>query len=213
MTEYSRMAKGKFISTGKAKVINLPFQPDFVEFINYTAAGTPANHGVPFAYWDANMGQGFAVEQVFNVTPVLTTDIVTTNGISTFSAGLALQYGPLVQHGGTPVSDFSISKANPAVVTTVGNHGLQTGDVIIFQNLSQTATTGMQQIAGIPFMVTVTGLTTFTIKWNTSGSNYTVFDTSSSTNNVGSYKKVLYPDLYFPGVKFIDRKSTRLNSS
>ncbi len=30
MTEYSRMAKGKFTSTGSAQVINLPFQPDAV---------------------------------------------------------------------------------------------------------------------------------------------------------------------------------------
>lgn len=203
MTEYSRMAKGKFTSTGNAKAINLPFVPDAVELYNYSASGTPANHGVPFAYWDVNMGQGFAIEEVFNATPVLTTDVVTVNGISTFQAGLSLQYGPIVQHGGSPVSDFSISKANPAVVTTVGNHGLATGDVIVFQNLAQTATTGMQQIAGIPFMVTVTGATTFTIKWNTNQSNYTAFDSSTSTNNVGSYKKVLYPALYFPGVDFV----------
>jgi hypothetical protein len=57
----------------------------------------------------------------------------------------------------------------------------------------------MQQIAGIPFMVTRTGATTFTINFNTNQSNFTAFNTSTSTNNVGSYKKVLYPDLYFPG--------------
>jgi len=49
MTEYSRMAKGKFTSTGNAQLVVLPFVPDFVEIINYTAAATPANHGVPFA--------------------------------------------------------------------------------------------------------------------------------------------------------------------
>ncbi len=213
MTEYSKMAKGRFTSTGFAQVINLPFQPDFVEFINYTASATPANHGVPFAKWDINMGQGFAVEQVFNVTPVLTTDVVTTNGISTFQAGLSLQYGPVVQHGGSPVSDFDISKAATAVVTTVGNHGLQTGDVIIFSNLYQTATTGMQQIAGIPFMVTRTGATTFTINWNTSGSNYTAFNTATSTNNLGSYKKVLYPALYFPGDNVISAVTTGVTTT
>ena len=76
MAEYSRIAKGRFTSTGGAQIVQLPFQPDYVEFVNYTAATTPAHHGVPFAKWDANMGQGFAVEQVFNVTPVLTSDIV-----------------------------------------------------------------------------------------------------------------------------------------
>jgi ubiquitin-activating enzyme E1-like protein len=201
MTEYSRIAKGRFTSTGAAQIINLPFRPDFVEIINYTAAATPANHGVPFAKWDVNMGQGFAVEEVFNATPVLTTDVVTTNGITSFSAGQLLQYGPTYQHTGS--TDFSISKANPAVVTTTTNHNLASGDVVIFGGLFQTSTTGMPQLDGIPFTVTVTGLTTFTIPWNTNQSNYTAFDSSTSTGNVGFFKKVLYPYLYFPGTTFI----------
>jgi len=200
MAEYSRIAKGHFTSTGFAKSVNLPFQPDAVQFWNYTLAGTAAtSQNVISGYWDVSMGQGFAIIQGYNATPALIYDTVTVNGISSFSAGLSLQYGPVVQHGGTPVSEFSISKASPAVVTTVGNHGLQTGDVIIFSNLAQSSTTGMNQIAGIPFMVTRTGATTFTINWDTSGSNYTAFNTATSTGNVGSYKKVLYPDLYFPG--------------
>lgn len=200
------MAKGSFTSTGAAKIINLPFQPDYVDFVNYSAAATPANHGVPFARWDVSMGQGFAVEQVFNATPVLTTDVVVANGISTFSAGLALQFGPVYQHTGS--TDFSISKANPATVTTTTNHGLASGDVVIFQNLLQTSTTGMQQIADMPFTVTVTGATTFTIPWNTNQTNYTAFNTATSTNNVGSYKKVLYPYLYAPGVAVISGITT-----
>lgn len=203
MTEYSRMAKGNFVSSGFAKVINLPFRPDFVELYNSTAIGTPAEHGVPFAWWDSSMGQGTAIEDVFDSSPALTTDVVSSNGISTFYAGLMLQYGPKQGHNLGSITEFSISKANPAVVTTVGDHGLQTGDVIVFQNLSQTATTGMQQIAGIPFMVTVTGATTFTICWNTNQSNYTAFNTATSTGNVGTYMKVLYPFLYFPGVSYI----------
>ena len=81
MAEYSRLAKGKFTSTGGAQVINLPFQPDYVEFINYTASATPANHGIPSAWWDSNMGQGFAVIDLFNATPVMTSDTVDVNGI------------------------------------------------------------------------------------------------------------------------------------
>ena len=38
MAEYSRIAKGSFVSTGASKVINLPFKPDYVEMWNYTAA-------------------------------------------------------------------------------------------------------------------------------------------------------------------------------
>lgn len=209
MAEYSRLAKGHFTSTGFSQIINLPFQPDRVEILNDTLANTNAtSQNIISAKWDVSMGQGFAVIQGYNATPALIYDVVSTNGISSFAAGTLLQYGAVVQHGGSPVSDFSITAANPAVITTVGNHGLQTGDVIIFSNLSQTSTTGMQQIAGIPFMVTRTAATTFSINWDASGSNYTAFNTATSTNNIGSYKKVLYPDLYFPGDKYVSSITT-----
>lgn len=190
MTEYSKMAKGKFTSTGGAQVINLPFQPDFVEMWNFTAAGTPAQNGVPYAFWDANMGQGFASAQYFNATPVLSTGNVTTNGISTFAAGQMLQFG-------TPLTVSTLTKASPAVVTTGSNHGLASGDVVIFEGLFETSTTGMPQINGIPFTVTVTGPTTFTIPWNTDQSNYTAI--SGASTGTPRVKKVLYPHLYFPG--------------
>lgn len=198
MTEYSRIAKGKFTSTGAAQLINLPFQPDYVEFVNYSAAATPANHGVPFAKWDVNMGQGFAVEQVFNATPVLTTDVVVANGISTFAAGQLLQYGTRIQISG-------ITKANPAVVTTGSAHGYASGDVVVFQGLYQSSTTGMPQICGMTFTVTVTGATTFTIPWNTNQSNYTALSASPTGAFV---KKVLYPYLYAPGETVISAITT-----
>ena len=147
MTEYSRIAKGKFTSTGGAQIVNLPFQPDYVQLINYTAAASGADDGVPMAWWDANMGQGFAVIDRFQAANQLTTDIVIANGISTFSAGLMLQYGAAYQHTGS--TDFSMTAASPSVVTTTTAHGLTSGDVIIFQDLYQTATTGMAQMAGM----------------------------------------------------------------
>jgi hypothetical protein len=209
MAEYSRLAKGKFTSTGFAQPITLPFQPDFVEMINYSVANAaPSANAVFKASWDSNMGQGFAVEETYNATPVLVADTVTTNGISTFSAGLSFQFGPINQHNGSPVSEFSMTAASPVVVTTVGNHGLQTGDVVIFSNLYQTSTTGMQQMAGIPFMITRTGATTFSVNWNAAGSNYTAFNTATSTGNIGSFKKLLYPNLYFPGDQIISAVTT-----
>lgn len=198
MSEYDKIARGNFVSTGNAQFINLPFQPNTIEMWNYTSFTTPAQHGVPYAYWDAAMGQGFAVEQVFNVTPVLSTDIVIANGFSTFSAGLMLQYGPKLQISG-------ITKANPAVVTTASAHGLTTGDVVILEGLFQSATTGMPQISLMPFVVTVTAPTTFTIPWNTNQSNYTALSGSPTGAFV---RKVLYPFLYEPGVAFITAITT-----
>jgi hypothetical protein len=199
MAEYSRIAKGSFVSSGTPKVITLPFQPSVVKLTNYTAYGAFAEHGIPSAVWEVtSMGQGTAA--VFlnsGATPTLITDRVLTGGISTFSAGLSLQYGPQVQIA-------SISKASPAVVTTAAPHGYSTGDVVVFQGLFQSPTTGMPQIAGIQFQITVTGATTFTIPWNTNQSNYTALAASPAGAFV---RKVLYPFLYLPGDNVISALS------
>ena len=199
MAEYSRVAKGSFISTGAQKAVYLPFVPDYVEFYNYSAANAaPTANAVVAARWDNAMGQGFALETaVYNATPVLVADTVTAGGISTFSAGQLLQYGAQVGISG-------ITKASPAVVTTATNHGYSTGDIVVFQGLYQSSTTGMPQICGIPFVVTVTGATTFTVPWNTNQSNYTALSGSPAGAFV---KKVLYPFLYAPGESVISALS------
>lgn len=200
MAEYSRLAKGSFTSTGGTQIVNLPFQPQTVEIWNYTVANAaPAANAVVSAYWDVQMGQGFALETgVYNATPVLVADSVIANGISTFSAGQLFQFGAQIQISG-------ITKANPAVVTTATAHGYASGDVVIMTGLYQSATTGMPQIAGMPFTVTVTAPTTFTIPWNTNQSNYTALSASPTGAFV---KKVLYPYLYAPGVNVITAITT-----
>jgi len=197
MAEYSRLAKGKFTSTGAAQVINLPFQPDFVKMWNYTT--TVVSQNVVSAVWDASMGQGFALQMGYNATPALIQDRVIANGISTFSAGQLLQFGSTFT-----VSD--VSKAAAAQVTTTAPHGYKSGDVVILEGLYQTSTTGMPQIVGIPFTVTVNGATTFTIPWNTNQSNYTVI--SGAATGTPRVKKLLYPNLYFPGQTVISAVTT-----
>lgn len=199
MTEYSRIAKGKttVLSAGGTGPINLPFQPDYVEFINYTAMDTPTATWVVKGYWDANMGQGFAAYDFYDTGPVYSTNVATTNGVSTFAAGLMLQYGASQQV-------VSISTASPASVVVTG-HGYVSGDVVIFEGLYQSASTGMPQIAGVPFTVTVIDANTFTIPWNTNQSNYTALSGSPSGATV---KKVLYPYLYQPGVTYISAITT-----
>ena len=212
MTEYSRMAKGQFTAGGTSKIINLPFQPDFVEVWNYTNIKTPATTKVTRAWWDVNF-----VDLVDNTNPTLVEGYgasaaaasfnrIATLGISTFSGGLALQYGPVYKHNSVASADFSIAVSGaggPTTVTTATAHGLVSGDVIMFEGLFQTATTGMPQLNGVPFTVTVTTTVAFTIPWDTSGSNYTAFNTATSTGNIGLWKKILYPYLYFPGTAFI----------
>lgn len=196
MTEYSRMAKGSFTSTGAAKVINLPFKPDYVELLNYTASAAFTDHRVLSAQWDVAMGQGFAITQVKNTT--YQTDSVITNGISTFSAGLLLQYGASQQV-------VASTKADPASFEVTG-HGYQTGDVVIFSGLYSTQyTAGMPQMDGIPFTITRTDANNFTVPWNSNQSAYTALAASPTGATV---KKVLYPYLYFPGTTVISAITT-----
>lgn len=191
MTEYSRMAKGTslVLASGGCAPVALPFQPDYVEFINYSAMDTPTATWIVKGYWDKNMGQGFAAYDFYDTGPVYSTNVATTNGVSTYAAGLSFQYGARQQV-------VSITKANPAVVTVTG-HGYSSGDVVVFQGLYQSSTTGMQQIAEIPFTITVIDANSFSIPFNTNQSNFTALSASPS----GAYvKKVLYPFLYAPGV-------------
>lgn len=205
MAPYSKQAKGHFTSTGGTQSIYLPFTPDRVKLYNYTTSFAGAAASVNLnAYWDVSMGQGFAIGQYYSSGSVMVTDVVTTNGISTFgplsstNSGLMLQYGAQIQISG-------ITKANPAVVTTASAHGYSSGQVVVFEGLYQSATTGMPQIAGIPFVITVTGTTTFTIPWNTNQSNYTALSASPTGAFV---RQVLYPWNYLPGQNVISAITT-----
>jgi hypothetical protein len=214
MAEYSRIATGQVVSNGSGQtLVVIPFIPNYIAIYNRTRA--VAGAGVTNAQWFSDMGQGSAFLSTFGtgvqfIAPVGGTSsgaLVSGTGFTTIQAGLSLQFGPVYQH--TASTDFSIAVsgaggAAPATtITTTTNHNLTTGNWIIFSNLYQTATTGMQQIAGIPFMVTVTGATTFTIFWDTSNAVYTAFNTATSLNNVGSFKQILYPVLYAPNVSWI----------
>lgn len=209
MAEYSRLASGTVVSSGNDTLVKLPFIPDFIEISNRSRA--VAGAGVTRAWWYKNMGQGAAFLDTFGtgdqfIAPfggISSGALISGTGFKTVYAGLALQYGPVYAHLSVALADFSITKAANAVITTTTAHNLVSGNVVIFSNLYQTATTGMQQLAGIPFVVTVTSATEFSICWDTSGSNYTVFNSATSLNNAGSFKKILYPALYVPGVSFI----------
>lgn len=198
MAEYSRLAKGHITSTGGQVAVVLPFTPDYVELVNYTALTTPTNNFVTNVWWDAQMGQGAAALMKFNATPVLTSATTTTNGISTFSGGLSFQYGAQQQIIGA-------TAANP-IVFNVTAHGYGVGDVVVFEGLYQSATTGMPQISGMPFVISAVGdADHFSVVWPGNGSNYTALSASPTGAFV---KKVLYPFLYAPGVAFIEAITT-----
>jgi len=85
-------------------------------------------------------------------------------------------------------------------VTTAAAHGLSPGQWVVFQNLYETATTGMQQLAGIPFQVQSANFTTtvFQVAWLGNASNLTAIDTAAT--GAAGFRQILYPTLYEPGV-------------
>lgn len=209
MAEYSRLAKGHIttLTGGGTPVINLPFQPTSVKWWNFTASTSGGATGyVTNGYWDVSMGQGAAIyDKVTASTLALVADTTATGGVSSFAAGMLLQYGPAQTIG----ASGSITAGTPTDVVTTSAHGLVSGNWIVFTNLYETTTTGMQQIAGMPFQVTVTSTTAFNVNWDTSGSGFTtITGGDSALAAAAGFKQILYPCLYEPGVSFIDAINT-----
>ena len=197
MAEYSRLASGTFTTaaTPVTQYVNLPFQPQRVKLVDVTAYSAQSQYAVTTAQWDINMGQGVATIEYIesSMAPwIIAADYVASAGISTFGAGIALQYGPQLQIASTTKATNTVTTASP--------HGLSTGQVVILEGLYQSATTGMPQLSLMPFIVTVTAPTTFTINWNMNQSNFTALSGSPA----GAYvRQVLNPWLYLPGQNFI----------
>ena len=179
MTEYNKIIEGVFTSTGVAKFVQLPFLPNSFEMWNITAMGTPTQNEITHAISWNSSAAGTASVEYFNATPVLTTTNLASGGLTFIDAG-TYQYGPTIALAAT-----FVTQANPAVVTTATPHGLATGDSVLLYG-----TTGMLQIAGQVYTVTVLSTTTFSIPVNSSG--------FASAATAGFMKKVLYPDLYVP---------------
>lgn len=213
MAEYSRLARGSFTTaaTPVAQVVNLPFQPTRVTLENTTSAITPAQYSTTSAFWDIAMPQGTADMQYISAAAfpwVVADDYVASRGISTFgmfgpvNAGLMLQYGPQIQI-------VSIAKASPTVIILTGAAGFSVGQVVILEGLYQSATTGMPQMAAIPFVITAIGTSganqTITVTWDSTGSNYTALTASPTGAFV---RQVLFPWNYLPGVNVISAINT-----
>lgn len=203
MAEYSRLAHGTIASLGGATPIYLPYTPDFVQVWNLSASsGTIASNAVISAIWNKFLAPGDALATYASTSTTLSVESAYPLGIIPIDSSLPVLGGSIAIQG--------ITKANPAVVTTVANHNLVTGDMIILEGLYQTTTTGMPQISGMPFVVTVTGSATFTIPWNTTGSNYTAISGAPASAAV---RKINYPFLYAPGVSFISALTYGTNTT
>lgn len=175
--------KGSFTSQGESKTLNLLFVPDKIELYNQTQMNSTADPGVvKKATWFSEMelGSAFVVKN--------------TNGAATDESSLITSGGFTPFDSANPsfvatVGVTAVSQASPAVVTTATAHNFNTGDLIRLTNV-----TGMTQISGLDFTVTVTSATTFTIPLDSSG--------FASPGTAGVVRK-LQPPLYVPELRVI----------
>lgn len=184
MAILSQIAAGSFVADGSALVLPFAGQPDIVRlYYQGNASGdvweSAANPGVvKEVYWNRNMAAASALATV------------NTNGAATdqkdfLAAGGVEYYNPEFGQLGPARNITGIAFAT-GVVTTAAPHGYVTGDVVLI-----TGTTGMLQIAGMYFQITVTGATTFTLN----GLDTTVFAANATA---GVARKVLYPGIWQP---------------
>lgn len=205
MTEYSRVASGRGTILGTAlPPIYLPFRPQRVEWDLIASYSSPSGGANLSGFWDEEMGQGFFFGLAWNgAATALVTNSGSTGGVTTFAAGDMLEYGAKKQ--------VVSSTQGASTSFQVTGHGYAVGDVVVFQGLYQTATTGMIQMATVPLeIITVTDANNFIVGWNSSGSNYTNLSSSPAGATV---MKVLYPNLYVPGVNFITAISGSSNGA
>ena len=147
------MLQGSFTSDGNVRQINLPFRPTRFETYNATAWDSVANPGVTKRAW---WFEGLADNNAFTVrntngAATDQSDFITVDGFRFIDPALL----------GAPLVDTAITgatAASPVVVTMSANHGLVTGDLVVFAS-----TTQMLQITDQVWQVTVTGPTTFSI--------------------------------------------------
>jgi hypothetical protein len=177
MTEYSKVVRGTFTSTGVNKPLYFPFKPDMIEIWNKTKYGTTTNQTGVSAVGFAEDNAGTAYLTNSNGTTWLG-NVLTSGGFTFFSAGSPT-------YGAVQVMSGAFATAANPVNITVTAHGYQTGDVVVVYG-----TTGMLQIAGTPYVITRVDANNFTIPVNGSG--------FAAAATAGSVKQLFYPDLYIP---------------
>lgn len=182
MTEYSKILRGSFTSTGVNKALYLPMVPDTFEWWNETTYGT-----TPLTYVTSGIAfqedGGIALLTQYNATAQLITKKSSANIVKFFSRG-TYSFGPV-----QAMSTTFVTKANPANVTVTA-HGYNTGDTVWIYG-----TTGMLQIAGAPYVITKVDANNFTIPVNSTG--------FASAATAGYVKQFFLPYLYIPELCYI----------
>ena len=169
--------------------INTGFLPTKIMITNETQYGVSGSGflNITEMLWDSSFPTQTKVKAWNAAGTSILNSVVTTNAISQYDGRNSVQLG-------AAITGAALSKANPAVLTSVA-HGLQTGDQILIVG-PFTAATAMNQLGGMVFTVTRLTADTVSIPVDTSGANFTA-------TTVTTWRKVRIGPLFYPQRTFI----------
>lgn len=176
-------------SGNATQTLKLPFVPDLVELWvmgnssgdNWTSSANPGP--TKYAFWQKGMANGTALVTANTAGAATDTSVFLSSGGITPVTSAANLYG--VQQPGS-----AVSKANPAQITSTNSNIYNTGDIVLLEQ-----TTGALQFSGVPWQVTKTGATTYTIPVDSTGF------VAAATNVV--MQQVSFPFMFTPYVSYI----------
>lgn len=170
-------------ATGAPLTVAASTQPTWVKVTNMTLFGYSGTSLLPLV----SMAD-FSTSVSDSSTKALTT-AATAPGVAqaVFSSnGISVGNSAEVATGSV-LTITGITNASPAVVTTATAHGLQSGDVVWISSA-----TGMQQIAQMPFTVTVLTSTTFELSF-LDASGFASAATGGSCVQIMNYGAGIFP--------------------
>lgn len=185
MSEYNKISSGVFTGTAAtAKFIPLAYKPTKFEIWNKTEWGSSnATPQVQYAVGFADDAIGTAlIERNTSSAATLESAKLTTGGF-TFVDGSYPVLGAAVSSSGAA----TVARANPTQVNITA-HGFVTGDTVWLYG-----TTGMLQIAGVPYTITRTSANQFTIPVDSTG-----FAADGTAATARQWYPVGYPNNYSP---------------
>lgn len=175
LSNVTNSAVRRIQSAGSAYTITgLPFNPDYIEFVRYTAFGTAGTLNKGFWYRGFPSGD-IVVDRVITdngATGNTSGVLETTNGITVASSGGSVTDQHLVI--------TNITAATPGVVTTSTSHGLADGDRVV---ITKVVGSLGDSVNNDTFRVNVTAATTFELQ-NIDGTDYTTSGTYTSGGQV-----------------------------
>lgn len=183
MGQYSKEFQGTFTSDGSAEFIPLAALPVSFEIVNKTQfAASPVVNTTIKALGFIEDADGTAYQQSWTGVAQAVADATIVTGGFTWVTKDTPVLGPAS-------TGTAITAASPAVATSIA-HGFETGDTVWL-----TETTGMLQIAGLPWVVTVLTANSYSIDLDASGF------AAPATNLVA--RKLNFADLYVPYLGFV----------